>query len=192
MAMTKRLLTYSYIVARSKDHVIGCDNQLPWRLSTDLKRFKTLTLGKPIIMGRKTYESIGRPLPNRLNIVVTRDPNFSASGAVVVRSKIDATRVAEEAARSMNADEIFVIGGEGVFNLFNDIVSRIYLTEVHVEVGSVGDARFDWDISRWTARASEHVPRSALDEYDSDFFVYERPQQSKSLGRRRGEEAYAA
>ena len=131
------------IVAVSDNGVIGRDNALPWHLPDDLKRFKQLTLGKPIVMGRKTYESIGRPLPGRQNIVVTRDANYRREGVTVVHSVDDALRAAAD------APEVMVIGGADLFRLFLPRASRIHLTRVHAQVmGNVfwpelGDA---WDV----------------------------------------------
>ena len=95
----------SIIAAVGKNNVIGVDNRLPWKLSADLKRFKAITSGKPVIMGRKTFESIGRPLPNRINIIITRDKNYKADGCVVVNSSEDALSAAK------GSEEIMIIGG---------------------------------------------------------------------------------
>ena len=99
------------IVAVSQNNVIGLDNQLPWHLPEDLQYFKSVTMGKPILMGRKTYESIGRPLPGRTNIVITRDSNWTAEGVEVVNSLDAAMLAGAEACKKANSDEIMVIGG---------------------------------------------------------------------------------
>jgi dihydrofolate reductase len=120
--------TITLIVAVSDNGVIGRDNGLPWHLPEDLRRFKRLTLGKPIIMGRKTYESIGRPLPGRQNIVVTRDPNYRTAGVSVVHEPEAALRAAGA------VPEIMVIGGAELFRLFLPRAGRIHLTRVHGDV----------------------------------------------------------
>ena len=126
----------SLIVAASDNNVIGKDNKLIWRQSDDLKRFKELTSGKPVIMGRKTYESIGRPLPNRLNIVVTRNKDLSIDGCIVVHSIEEGFRKA----RGRGSKEIFVIGGAEIYRKAFKYVSNIYLTRVHEEFD--GDSFF--------------------------------------------------
>ena len=124
----------SIIVAASANNVIGAHGDLPWRLSDDLKRFKTVTMGKPIVMGRKTWESIGRALPGRRNIVITRQQGFAAEGCDVVQSSDEAIAVAGD------AEEIMVIGGSQVYELFLPVAQRLYLTRVHADVN--GDAFF--------------------------------------------------
>ena len=121
-------------VARARNGVIGRGDALPWRLATDLRRFKTLTLGKPIIMGRKTWESLSRrPLPGRLNLVLTRDPKFEAEGAVICTDFKEALEIAREQAAEDGADEVCVIGGADLFALALPRARRIYLTEVEGE-----------------------------------------------------------
>lgn len=126
----------SIIVARAKNGVIGGGNELLWRISDDLKRFKSLTSGHPIIMGRKTYLSMGKPLPNRTNIVVTRDKNMNLSGCIVVHSIEEAI----ERAEGVDREEIFVIGGEQIYRQALPFADRIYLTQVDKEFE--GDAYF--------------------------------------------------
>lgn len=133
------------VVAISENGVIGAGNQLPWRLPDDLKRFKALTLGKPVIMGRKTYESIGRPLPGRKNIVITRDPQRAIEGCVVVGSVVVALEAAEP------AEEVILGGGGDLYAQLLDRVTTIHLTRVHVTLA--GDVFFpslrpqDWQIT---------------------------------------------
>jgi len=115
----------SMIVAASENNVIGKDNQLLWRLPDDLKHFKRTTQGHHVIAGRKTFESQGRPLPNRTNIVITRNKDYKAEGCVLVHSLEDAL------SQVTNDDEPFIIGGEGIYRLAMDKVDRIYLTRVH-------------------------------------------------------------
>ena len=111
----------SIIVAVSKNNVIGLQGKLPWKLSHDLKRFKTVTMGKPVIMGRLTWESIGKPLPGRKNIIITRQENFKAEGAFVVRSHEEAIHLAND------AKEIMVIGGSQIYKLFLPITDKLYI-----------------------------------------------------------------
>jgi dihydrofolate reductase len=118
----------SIVVAISTNGVIGRNNQLPWYLPADLKHFRKLTTGKPILMGRKTWESIGRPLPERKSIVITRDRDYTAAGAVVVTSIEAALKAAEP------ADEIMIIGGSELFREMLREVSTIYLTRVHADI----------------------------------------------------------
>jgi dihydrofolate reductase len=141
------------IVAMAENGVIGRDNALPWRLSGDLRRFKALTMGKPLIMGRKTWQSIGRPLPGRTNIVLTRDKGLDADGVLIAHDAAGALMLAEDAAKRNGAAEIMVIGGAGIYRLFLPRASRLYLTELHAAVS--GDTTFpaiepdDWaEISR--------------------------------------------
>jgi len=128
------------VVAVADNGVIGKGNAMPWRLKSDLQRFKQLTLAKPVIMGRKTYQSIGRPLPGRTNIVVTRDTGFTAPGVVVASSFDAAEQVATGDALRRFATEIAVIGGAEVFAHFLSRAARIELTEVHAH--PEGDTRF--------------------------------------------------
>jgi dihydrofolate reductase len=116
------------VVAVADNGVIGRDNALPWHLPEDLKRFKRITMGKPIVMGRKTFESIGKPLPGRLNIVLTRDANYRRGGVTVVHDVEGALRAAEV------AEEIMVIGGSDLFRLFLPRATSVHLTRVHGDV----------------------------------------------------------
>jgi dihydrofolate reductase len=113
--MTARNPIVSIIVAAAENGVIGRDNDMPWKLYTDLKRFKALTLGKPVIMGRKTWESIGRPLPGRPNIVITRDANFAADGAQITASLEDAINLGRKLAIELGVDEVCIIGGGKIY-----------------------------------------------------------------------------
>jgi len=157
----------SLIVALARNRVIGRDNQLPWRLSADLQHFKGLTMGKPIVMGRKTYESIGRPLPGRTNIVVTRDSSFSAAGCRVVHS-IDEALVA-----AGGADEVMIMGGENLYSQLLPRADRLYLTEVQAEVS--GDAWFpEFDETQWQELERESHRADEKNEFDYDFVVLAR------------------
>jgi len=158
----------SLIAAVSENGVIGADNALPWRLPDDMKWFRRHTLGKPIVMGRRTFESFGgRPLPERLNVVMTRDAGFSAPGCVVVDSAHAALAAAGD------ADEVMVIGGESVFRAFADRVDRVYLTRVHAELS--GDTRFpDLDLSSWRELHREEHPADARHAHAFTFLILER------------------
>jgi dihydrofolate reductase len=123
------------VVAMSENRVIGRQNKLPWHLPADLHHFKTITMGKPILMGRKTYESIGRPLPGRRNIIITRDPAFQAPGCVIVNSIESAVTAAVDCDM-----EIFIIGGALLYEQFLPRIQRIYMTVIHAEIE--GDAFF--------------------------------------------------
>jgi len=149
------------------NNVIGAKGELPWRLSADLKRFKELTMGKPIVMGRKTYESIGRPLPGRRNIVVTRNPDFVAEGCDVV-SSVDA---AIEAAG--DAEEIMIIGGSHIYEVFLPRADRIYLTRVQAEVE--GDAYLpEFGNDDWRETAAEEHSADEFNDCDVIFSILER------------------
>ncbi len=161
----------SIIVAASENGVIGRDGELPWRLSDDLRHFKALTLGKPVVMGRKTWESIGRPLPGRQNIVITRQPGFVAAGAEVA----DSVDAAVAAAR--NADDIMVIGGSEIYALFLPLAARICLTRVHAQID--GDAFFSGPGDDWHLVEDERHPADERNEFDYSFRVYERPVSSR-------------
>ncbi len=148
------------VVARARNGVIGRDGGLPWRLKADLQLFKANTLGKPVIMGRKTWDSLKlRPLPGRTNIVLSRDQSFEARGAVVCDSWSEALSIAREQAEEDGAEEVCVIGGEALFALALPKARRLYLTEVEAEVD--GDARFpdfneaDWIEVRRQAHAAD-------------------------------------
>ena len=153
------------IAAVARNSVIGSDNALPWRLPADLKRFKELTLGHPIIMGRKTWVSLGRPLPGRSNIVISRDPDFSAPGATVVAS------LAAALAACASAQEAFVIGGAEIYALALPAAQCLQLTEIDREFP--GDTHFpDFDPSAWRETARERHRAEA--GFDYAFVTYQR------------------
>lgn len=163
----------SVIVAVAENGVLGVDNSLPWRLPEDLKYFKKVTMGKPIVMGRKTYESIGRALPGRANIVVSRNPDFSAPGIDVVASVDEALSLAGDLARGDGQNELMVIGGAAIYALAIPIADRLYLTEVHAEFN--GDAYMpfvDWE--QWKEISRERHSSEASDSPAFSFVVYER------------------
>lgn len=157
----------SIIVAMAKNRVIGADNTLPWHLPADLKHFKALTMGHHIVMGRKTYESIGKPLPGRTSVVVTRNANYAQPGVVVVNSLEAAISACGEDA------EIFVIGGAELYRQAIDLADRIYLTEIDADIS--GDAHFtEFDRKLWqeTERVS-HAP-DEKNLYHYHFLVFDR------------------
>ena len=156
----------SLIVAASTNNVIGLGGELPWRLSDDLRRFKALTMGKPVVMGRVTWESIGRPLPGRRNIVVTRSKGFEATGCHIVASPAAALGAAGDAA------EVMVIGGSQVYELFLPKAGRLYLTRVLADIE--GDAHFPPIDETWRLVDSETHAADARNEYAYEFRTYER------------------
>ncbi len=161
------------VVAVAENGVIGRDNALPWRLPADLKRFKAITMGKPLIMGRRTFESIGRPLPGRTNIVVTRDPEFRADGIVIAHDLAAALAAACEAAQKAGVEEVMVIGGAALYAGTLAEADRIYLTEVHAS--PEGDTFFaPLDTEVWQEVSREHHPAEAGESSDCSFVVLER------------------
>ncbi|MFF7862616.1 MULTISPECIES: dihydrofolate reductase [unclassified Pseudomonas] len=149
-------LPLSLIAAYAENRVIGIDNSMPWHLPGDFKYFKATTLGKPIVMGRKTWDSLGRPLPGRLNIVVSRQPGLELAGAEVFASLEEALVRAEQWAREQGVDELMLIGGAQLYGqaLEKGLVSRMYLTRV--EMAPEGDAWFPaFDEGQWTLASSQ-------------------------------------
>jgi len=138
----------SVIVAVARDRVIGLNNTLPWHLPEDLKRFRALTMGHHIIMGRKTYESLGRLLPGRTTVIVSRNPDYRVDGAVCVRS------LPEAVAACGGDDEVFVIGGAQLYEEAMRLADRLYLTEI--DAAFAGDAWFPaFDVAAWRLSSSE-------------------------------------
>ena len=156
----------TFVVARARNGVIGRDGRLPWKLPSDLKLFRQLTLGRPVIMGRRTWESLGiRPLPGRHNLVITRQLDYEAEGALVVHSLAAALAAARKLAEQDGADEIAIIGGGQILAeaLAADQVDRIYLSEVEIEAdGDTMMPAFDRD--RWRETARQVMPRGPRDE----------------------------
>jgi dihydrofolate reductase len=143
------------IAALADNRVIGRNNRLPWQLPGDLQYFRAMTMGKPVIMGRKTFESLKQPLAGRTNIVVTRNPDWSAAGVRVVHSLEAALQLAENIALIDGVDEVMIIGGEEIYRQCLPWAQRMYLTRVHRDVS--GDAWFPaWDTDAWV-RVSEEV-----------------------------------
>lgn len=167
------MIRLALIVAAAENGVIGRNNALPWYLPEDLRYFKRVTMGKPIIMGRKTFESIGKPLPGRTNIVITRNPVFLAEGVKVVSSLAAALELAQHIAQVDGIEEAVVIGGAGIYQAALPFADRLYLTEVHASVE--GDAELpaiDW--TQWREVSREEHAAQAPNQYDYSFVCYER------------------
>lgn len=156
-------------MAVAENGVIGRDNALPWRLATDLRRFKALTMGHPVIMGRKTWDSIRKPLPGRRNLVVSRNPAFQPAGAERMPS-LEAALAA--AAAGPGGEEVFVVGGAELYRLAMPLADRIYLTLVHAR--PEGDARMELPGAEWTLTAAEAHAADERNEYAMEFRVYSR------------------
>lgn len=163
----------SFIVARSDNGIIGRDGRLPWHIPADLQHFKRLTVGKPVVMGRKTYESIGRPLPRRTNIVVTRDAAWHQDGVVAAHDIPTALALAYEDAHRTGSDEIMIIGGGELFRELLADAKRVYLTEVHDHYD--GDAVFDLDFALgWRELTRERHAADTPGGPDFSFVTLER------------------
>lgn len=159
------------IAALAENRTIGIENRLPWHLPNDLKYFKKTTMGKPILMGRKTFDSIGRPLPGRANIVLTRNQDYVAEGVHVVTSIEDGIRLAQS--EHPDGTELMVIGGEQLYSATLSVADRLYLTEVHAEVD--GDAFFpEFDKDQWVEVSRELFSAAENNPYDYSFVVYDR------------------
>ncbi|TMV47232.1 dihydrofolate reductase [Paenibacillus mesophilus] len=156
----------SMIVAMDRNRVIGRNNKLPWRLPADLAFFKKTTMGHPVIMGRKTYESIGRPLPGRTNIILTRDPSYSAEGCEVAHT-------VEEALLAAEAQSPFIIGGSEIYALFFPIADRLYVTSIDEQFE--GDAHFpEIDPEMWKIVARQPGTIDENNLHPHTFVTYER------------------
>ena len=159
------------IAAVADNGVIGADGAIPWRLKSDMQRFKAMTIDKPVVMGRKTFQSLRRPLPGRSNIVVTRDANYRAAGAVVATSMAAARAVATGDALRRFATEIAVIGGAEIYAQWIDIADRLEITEVHTRPG--GDTSFAAiDAAVWQEAARERQPAGPDDSADYSYVSY--------------------
>jgi dihydrofolate reductase len=164
------------VAAVAENGVIGRDNAIPWRLKSDQQRFKAITLNKPVVMGRKTFESLRRPLPGRTNIVVTRDPNYRAPGAVVTTSFENARAVAYGDALRRFATEIAVIGGAEVYAQWMAMATRLEITEVHAR--PEGDTHFaSIDAVAWEEVARVGNPAGPDDSADFSYVTFRRRQQ---------------
>ncbi|MFW1678100.1 dihydrofolate reductase [Pontibacter sp. JAM-7] len=161
------------IVAQAKNRVIGVNNTLPWHLPEDLRYFKQVTMAKPIIMGRKTYESIGRPLPGRENIVISRQADYAPVGVRVVPSIEEACALAEDICLINGQDEVMVIGGAQIYGQALPQADRLYITQVDADIE--GDAWFpEVDYSLWQEVAREDFAPSGDNPYAYSFLVYEK------------------
>lgn len=189
LAMTAsfRLPSITYVVARSwPDNIIGRKNQLPWHLRTDLQRFKRITMGNAIVMGRNTFESIGRPLPGRVNIVLSSRPeidgrnqfwNFGETTLLWAQSREDALFLSDLISLANGRKEFFVIGGQQLYSAFSDLFNKVHLTEVFANTAITdGDAIFDFRIDRrqWKVLEETEVPAGPHDEFPSRYSVLER------------------
>jgi dihydrofolate reductase len=152
------------IVAMSENRVIGNNNELIWKLSSDLKRFKELTTGHPVVMGRKTYESIGRPLPNRRNIIITRNSEYEVEGCEVVSSL--------EEALLLSGNDCFIIGGGEIYKQSLELADKIYLTLVHKDFE--GDTQFPELSKEWAIIDNKDFEADQKNEYNYSFIEYDR------------------
>lgn len=153
--------------------MIGRDGGLPWRLSSDLKTFRRLTMGKPLVMGRRTFESIGKPLDGRDNIVITRDPQFEVPGVSTCATVGEALTLARVLAATRGTDEIMVIGGAAIYVAALPLADRIYFTQVHANPD--GDRYFPApDAKTWGEISRETLPKGERDDFASTLIVYER------------------
>lgn len=159
------------IAAMDKNGVIGANQDLPWRLPDDLKGFKRMTLDRPLIMGRKTYESIGRPLPRRTNIILTRDPGYTAEGCLVATTMQDALELAKQ---HLSEDREIIIGGGGViYSLFLPQLTHMVLTKVDAEIE--GDTWFpEWDAKNWEVVDANQHPADDRHAYSFETITYKR------------------
>jgi len=161
----------SFIVAMDQNRVIGKDNQLPWHLPADLKFFKKVTVGHPIAMGRKTHESIGKPLPGRKNIIVTRNLDYQSEGCTVIHSVEELMQYVKQKDK-----EVFVIGGAQLFNQLFPVADRLYITEIEFEFE--GDTYFpEFTDSEWTLTTREQGVKDEKNPYDYSFNIYDRKHQ---------------
>jgi len=162
-------LTLSIIVAASENNVIGVNNHLPWHLPVDMKYFKDMTMGKPIVMGRKSFEELGRVLPGRPNIMITRQSDYKAEGLYIVPS----LEAGIEKAKTFGTEEIFITGGGEIFKMALPIIDRLYLTRVHAEVS--GDTYFpEFDPRGWKLVKNERHEKDEKHAYALTFQVWER------------------
>ena len=166
------MITISHVVALSNNNVIGVNNSLPWNLKTDLAHFKNYTSNKIIVMGRKTYESIGRPLPNRINLIVSNTIK-EINGAELFKSTEDAINKAKELCINKNLDEIIIIGGGYLFRDTLSITNKLVLTKVDCDIE--GDVFYpDVDLNEWEKLSSEHFTKDSDNDYDFTVITYEK------------------
>jgi dihydrofolate reductase len=159
-------MNISIVVAMSSNSLIGRDGDLPWHLSADLQHFKSITMGKPMVMGRLTYESIGRPLPGRENIVLTRDPDYKADGCTIVHDLEQIT------SRCSDTEEIMIIGGAQLYIETIPLANKLFITEVHAELA--GDTFFpDFDRKQWREIERQYFDADEKNDFDYSFVVLE-------------------
>ena len=171
--MIDETIEIALVVAAGENNVIGKDGGLPWHVSSDLKFFRKITLGKPVIMGRKTFQSIGKPLGGRPHIVVTRDPDFVADGIFVAPDLDVAVDMARELAADLGQDEVMVIGGGQVYQATLPRADRVYLTRIHANPD--GDAHFpSLSDDGWSCVSEERHEPGPRDDYGFSLMVYER------------------
>lgn len=164
--------TFSLIAAMDRKRTIGSEGEMPWHLPADLAYFRRRTWGKPIVMGRKTYESIGRPLPGRDNIILTRDRDFKAEGCLVVHSVDELLRLQEKDLAS-NADEVMVIGGGEIYRLLMPMADKMYITRIDAEFE--GDTFFpEWDEHDWELIEQFKGSTDDKNVYPHQFLIYKR------------------
>ncbi len=165
--------TITAVAAMGRNRVIGAAGKLPWDLPDDRIYFRRVTLGKVMILGRTTYEAIGRLLPDRVHIILTRDRTYTVPGALIAHSKQEAIKLALQAASTMHEDEIIVAGGGKIYEEFLPDIDRLHLT--YVDAVPEGDAYFpELDLAKWQEVSREHYARDQHNQYDFDIVVYER------------------
>lgn len=168
-----------FVVAIAENGVIGANSAMPWRLRSDMQRFKAITIGKPVVMGRKTFESLPRPLPGRTNIVVTRDTAYRAAGAIVTHSLADARAIATGDALRRFATEIAVIGGAEIYAQWMEDADRLEVTEVHAR--PEGDTRLAAiDPAEWEEAVRVRHPAGAEDSAEFSYVTYRRRRSGQS------------
>ena len=169
----KQPMRISLIVAAAENGIIGRNGAMPWQMPSDLKHFRALTLGKPVIMGRKTFQSIGKPLAGRDTIVVTRDRTFSAQGVTVAASITDAVAAAGRCAATRGGNEIIVAGGGEIYAAVLALADRVYLTRIAAR--PEGDALFpELPAGDWVCVDRKAMVQTAKDDFSAEFIVYDR------------------
>ena len=170
--MTNKL-KISIVVAAAENGVIGKDGKMPWHISSDLKRFRALTMGKVVVMGRNTFESIGKPLDGRENVVVTANLRLAEKGVWTVSTIKEAYDFANRLSEELNADEIMIIGGAQIYASTINMTDKVYLTRVHASPD--GDTLFpELDEGEWKISSQEECPKGPKDDFAHSFEIYER------------------
>lgn len=162
----------SSIVAVSNNNAIGIDNDLPWHMPADLKFFKETTRGHHVLMGRKSFDSIGRPLPGRTNIIITRNKDFYHSGVITAHSIPDGLLVAQNA----GVEELFILGGSNVYFQTISLWDKLYLTKIDTHIGNATAFFPELDMDKWVLSSEEKHQADEANPFDYDFRLYERPQ----------------